>query len=62
MNRYLASLALLLFMVPSLRAERGQVPATLSVEVRSSLMLAFLDHWIGQRPLSEEIKQLLLER
>ena len=40
MNRYLASLALLLFMVPSLRAERGQVPATLSVEVRSPLMLA----------------------
>ena len=24
------------------------------------LMLAFLDHWIGQRPLSEEIKQSLL--
>jgi hypothetical protein len=26
------------------------------------LMLAFLDHWIGQRPLSEEIKQALLGR
>lgn len=26
------------------------------------LMLAFLDHWIGQRPLSEEIKQSLLAR
>ena len=26
------------------------------------LMLAFLDHWIGQRPLSEEIKQALLDR
>jgi len=24
------------------------------------LMLAFLDHWIGQRPLSEEIKRALL--
>jgi hypothetical protein len=26
------------------------------------LMLAFLDHWLGQRPLSEEIKQRLLAR
>jgi hypothetical protein len=26
------------------------------------LLLAFLDHWIGQRPLSEEIKQSLLAR
>lgn len=26
------------------------------------LMLAFLDHWIGQRPLSEEMKQSLLAR
>jgi Chalcone isomerase-like len=26
------------------------------------LMLAFLDHWIGQRPLSEEIKETLLRR
>jgi hypothetical protein len=26
------------------------------------LMLAFLDHWIGQRPLSEEIKQALVDR
>jgi hypothetical protein len=26
------------------------------------LMLAFLDHWLGQRPLSEEIKQALLAR
>jgi hypothetical protein len=24
------------------------------------LMLAYLDHWIGQRPLSEELKQVLL--
>jgi hypothetical protein len=24
------------------------------------LMLAYLDHWIGQRPLSEELKQALL--
>lgn len=24
------------------------------------LMLAFLDHWLGQRPLSEEIKRTLL--
>jgi len=23
-------------------------------------MLAFLDHWIGQRPLSEEVKHALL--
>jgi hypothetical protein len=24
------------------------------------LMLTFLDHWIGQRPLSEEIRHALL--
>lgn len=24
------------------------------------LMVAFLDHWIGQRPVSEEIKRTLL--
>jgi hypothetical protein len=24
------------------------------------LMLAFLDHWIGERPLSEELKRALL--
>jgi hypothetical protein len=24
------------------------------------LMLAFLDHWLGQRPVSEEIKRTLL--
>jgi len=24
------------------------------------LMLAYLDHWVGQRPLSEELKQALL--
>jgi len=40
MNRYLASLALLLFIVPSLRAEGGQPLATLSVEGRSPLTLA----------------------
>mgnify|MGYP003578591986 CR=1 FL=1 len=26
------------------------------------LMLAFLDHWLGQRPVSEEIKRALLDR
>jgi hypothetical protein len=25
------------------------------------LMLAFLDHWLGQRPVSEEMKRTLLE-
>jgi hypothetical protein len=24
------------------------------------LILAFLDHWLGQRPVSEEIKRALL--
>jgi hypothetical protein len=24
------------------------------------LMLAFLDHWLGQQPVSEEIKRMLL--
>jgi hypothetical protein len=28
--------------------------------VNHDLMLAFLDHWVGQRPLSEEIKRTLL--
>jgi hypothetical protein len=27
---------------------------------RCGLMLAFLDHWLGDRPLSEEIKRTLL--
>jgi hypothetical protein len=27
---------------------------------RHELMLAFLDHWLGQRPVSEEVKQALL--
>jgi Chalcone isomerase-like len=26
------------------------------------LMLAFLDHWLGQRPVSEEVKRALLDR
>ena len=26
------------------------------------LMLAFLDHWLGQRPVSEELKRALLGR
>jgi hypothetical protein len=29
-------------------------------EVNHDLMLAFFDHWLGQRPVSEEIKQALL--
>jgi hypothetical protein len=28
--------------------------------VNHDLMLAFLDHWLGQRPVSEEIKRTLL--
>jgi hypothetical protein len=40
MNRHLAYLALLLFMVPSLRAEGGELPATLSVEGKGPLTLA----------------------
>ena len=28
--------------------------------VNHDLMLAFLDHWVGQRPVSEEVKQALL--
>jgi hypothetical protein len=27
---------------------------------KHDLMLAFLDHWLGQRPVSEEVKQALL--
>lgn len=30
--------------------------------VNHDVMLAFLDHWVGQRPLSEEIKQALIGR
>jgi hypothetical protein len=26
------------------------------------LMIAFLDHWLGQRPVSEDVKRILLER
>ena len=40
MNRHLAFLALVLFMVPSLRAEAGELPATLSVEGKGPLTLA----------------------
>ena len=29
-------------------------------EASHDLMLAFLDHWLGQRPVSEEIKQTLI--
>ena len=29
-------------------------------EASHDLMLAFLDHWLGQRPVSEEIKHILL--
>jgi hypothetical protein len=29
---------------------------------RHELMLAFLDHWLGQRPVSEEVKRALLGR
>jgi hypothetical protein len=29
-------------------------------DANHDLMLAFLDHWLGQRPVSEEIKQTLL--
>jgi hypothetical protein len=29
---------------------------------RHELMLAFLDHWLGQRPVSEDIKRVLLGR
>ena len=29
-------------------------------EVNHELMLAFLDHWIGQRPVSEDLKRSLL--
>jgi hypothetical protein len=29
---------------------------------RHDLMLAFLDHWLGQRPVSEEVKRALLGR
>jgi hypothetical protein len=40
MKRYLASLALLVFIVPSPRAEGGELPATLSVEGKGPLTLA----------------------
>jgi hypothetical protein len=29
-------------------------------EANHDLMLAFLDHWLGQRPVSEEIKKTLI--
>jgi hypothetical protein len=29
-------------------------------KVGHDLVLTFLDHWLGQRPVSEEIKQQLL--
>src|SRR5688572_6325482 len=30
--------------------------------INHDLMLAFLDHWLGQRPVSEELKRALLNR
>jgi hypothetical protein len=35
--------------------------ATAVPAAHHELMLEFLDHWLGQRPVSEEIKQALLE-
>jgi hypothetical protein len=29
-------------------------------DANHDLMLAFLDHWLGQRPVSDEIKRTLL--
>jgi hypothetical protein len=34
--------------------------AVAASEAHHDLMLAFLDHWLGQRPVSEEIKRTLL--
>lgn len=31
-------------------------------DVSHDLMLAFLDHWLGQRPVSEELRRTLLQR
>jgi hypothetical protein len=30
--------------------------------VNHDLMLAFLDHWLGQRPVSEELRRALTNR
>ena len=34
--------------------------ATAVSGARHELMMAFLDHWLGQRPVSEEIKRMLV--
>ena len=36
--------------------------ATVASGVTHDLMLAFLDHWLGQRPVSEELKRTLMDR
>ena len=36
--------------------------ATVTSGVTHDLMLAFLDHWLGQRPVSEELKRTLMDR
>jgi hypothetical protein len=36
--------------------------ATVASGVTHDLMLAFLDHWLGQRPVSEELKRALMDR
>ena len=36
--------------------------ATVASGVTHDLMLAFLDHWLGQRPVSEELKRTLTSR
>jgi hypothetical protein len=36
--------------------------ATVASGVNHDLMLAFLDHWLGQRPVSEELKRMLMDR
>jgi hypothetical protein len=36
--------------------------ATVTSGVTHDLMLAFLDHWLGQRPVSEELKRALMDR
>jgi hypothetical protein len=35
---------------------------TIVTRAPHDLMIAFLDHWLGQRPVSEELKRALLER
>jgi hypothetical protein len=43
------------------RGTTVRINRTIAVlRARHELMLAFLDHWLGQRPVSDEVKGALL--